>query len=205
MVRRVEGPTLRGGHWPSARLGDEEIVTGEPRQAGNRRTAIAITRPSRDWTRAMQPILTQAGATSYLVISVGIADLYLRQDWRGRKSLPIGTDYVVPVPWLNDLESTVGVLTLSGALYDRDGRVLRAGSEGVLAGAPTFWQGVLAKTITGGRGRISTIGDAEDPQAVLSQRRADLPGQPLAWEVALEHLVRQLLGREAAPTPAATR
>jgi hypothetical protein len=100
----------------------------------------------------------------------------------------------VPVAWLNDLESTVGVLMLSGALYRRDGRLVRAGSEGIIAGRPSFWQSVLAKTITGGRGRITTIGDADDPNVVLTEhRRIDLPGEPLAWEVALDNLLRQLL------------
>jgi hypothetical protein len=196
-VRRVEGPPLRPGHWPAVMLGDEEIATGESRQAGNRRAALAVTRPSRDWSRAFQSVLDEAAANHYIVINLGLAELYLRQDWLGRKSLPIGTDYVVPVPWMNDLESTVGVLALSGAVYDRNGRVVRAGSEGILAGQPTFWQGVLAKTITGGRGRISTIGDADDPRVVLeTHRRLDLPGHPLAWEVALDNLLRQLLGQQ---------
>jgi hypothetical protein len=130
---------------------------------GNRRTALAVTNPSRDWKRAMQPLLEQAEADHYLVLNVSLAEVYLRQDWLGRKSLPIGTDYVVPVAWMNDLESTVAVLTLSGALYDRSGKLIRAASEGILAGEPTFWQGVLAKTITGGRGRITTIGEADNP------------------------------------------
>lgn len=202
LVRRVDGPELREGHWPGVMLGDEELVTGEPREAGNRRAAIAVTRPSRDWSRAFQPVLGAEGADHYLVISVGLAELYLRQDWLGRKSLPIGTGYTVPVPWMNDLESTVGVLTLSGALYDREGRVVRAGSEGVYAAKPTFWSGVLAKTITGGRGRITTTGDADDPATVLgTHRRTDLPGQPLAWEVALDNLVLQLLRREGVRVP----
>jgi hypothetical protein len=196
-VRRVEGPSLRHGHWPAVMLGDEEIVTGVPRQAGNHRAALAVIRPSRDWSRAFQSILDEGAADRYMVISLGLAELYLHQDWLGRKSLPIGTGYTVPVPWMNDLESTVGVLTLSGAVYDRNGRVVRAGSEGILAGHPTFWQGVLAKTITGGRGRITTIGDADNPRVVLeTHRRLDLPGHPLAWEVALDHLLGQLLGRE---------
>lgn len=204
-VRRVDGPKLADNHWPGVMLGDEEIVTGEPRQAGNRRAGIAVTRPSKDWTKTFQETLTQAGAGHYIVVSVGIAELYMRQDWLGRKSLPIGTGYTVPVPWMNDLESTVGVLMLSGALYDASGRVVRAGSEGVLAGKPTFWQGVLAKTVTGGRGRITTIGDADDPRVVLEHRRTDLPNQPLAWEVALDNLLHQLLHREGVQVPLAAK
>lgn len=202
-VRRADGPTsLRAGHWPAVMLGDEEIVTGEPRQAGNRRPALVVTSPSRDWKRAIEPDLAAANVDGYVVLSLGLAELYLRQDWRGRKSLPIGTGYVVPVAWMNDLESTVGVLTLSGALYNREGRLLRAGSEGIIAGQPSFWQGVLAKTLTGGRGRITTIGDADDPRVVLeTHRRTDLPGEPLAWEVALDNLLAQLLRREGVRVP----
>jgi hypothetical protein len=203
LVRRIDGPALSEAHWPATTLGDEELVTGEPRAAGNRRAALMVTRPSRDWNRAIQPMLDAAATGHYIVISVGVAELYLRQDWLGRKSLPIGTGHVVPVKWMNDLESTVGVLMLSGALYDRTGRLLRAGSEGVLAGRPTFWQGVLAKTITGGRGRITTIGDADDPHVVLeTHRRTDLPDAPLAWEVALENLLLQLLQRDGVRIPA---
>jgi hypothetical protein len=195
-VQRADGPPLPAAHWPAIMLGDEEIVTGEPRQAGNRRSALAVTNPSRDWKRALQPVLQAAGADHVIVLSLGLSELYLRQDLRGRKTLSIGTGYRVPIAWMNDLESTVGVLTLSGALYDASGRLIRAGSEGIIAGRPSFWQGVLAKTITGGRGRITTIGDADDPQTVLAaHRREDLPGAPLAWEVALDNLLSQLLQR----------
>lgn len=196
-LRPVTGPALSPAHWPGVTLGDEELATGAPREAGNRRTALAVTSPSRDWKRAMQPFLDQAAAEHYVVISLSLAEVYLRQDWLGRKSLPIGTDYVVPVAWMNDLESTVGVLVLSGALYDRSGKLIRAASEGILAGEPTFWQGVVAKTITGGRGRVTTIGEADNPEVVLrTHRRTELPGAPLAWEVALDHLLRHLLQRE---------
>jgi hypothetical protein len=196
-LRRVAGPQLGAAHWPGVTLGDEELATGAPREAGNRRIALAVTNPSRDWKRAMQPLLEQAEADHTLVINVSLAEVYLRQDWLGRTSLPIGTDYVVPVAWMNDLESTVGVLVLSGALYDRSGKLIRAASEGILAGEPTFWQGVVAKTITGGRGRITTIGEADNPEVVLrTHRRTELPGAPLAWEVALDHLLRHLLQRE---------
>jgi len=203
---RSDGPTLRPEHWPAIALGDEENVTGEPRLAGNRRVSLSVTHPSREWKRLIQPLLDEAGAGHYVVISLGLAELYLRQDWLGRKSLPIGTGHVVPVNWMNDLESTVGVLSLSGALYNRDGRLIRAGSEGIIAGKPTFWQGVLAKTITGGHGRITTIGDADDPQTVLqTHRRTDLPNAPLAWEVAMDNLLLQLLSRDGLRLPEASQ
>jgi len=45
------------------------------------------------------------------------------------------------------------------------------------------------------------IGD-EDIERVREERRADLPGQPLTWRVALVQLVEQLTGRHATAAPA---
>jgi hypothetical protein len=69
---------------------------------------------------------------------------------------------------------------------DLDGRAVRIGAEGFLAMRTPFLVSVM---------RAQAVLRDEDVADVRSRRRDDLPGQPLAWQVALRQLVRQLTGR----------
>jgi hypothetical protein len=77
------------------------------------------------------------------------------------------------------------VLHFTGALLAADGRVLRAGAEGVVAQKPN----VLLSLFD-----IRSALSDEDVKTLLTEyRREDLPARPLAWQVALQNLVAQLL------------
>lgn len=144
--------------------------------------------PSRTWVERLRPIADRQNVGYVLVISLGPGEYYVRQ-LRGltfRKELELGTGYRVPVGWLNDLDHPVQVLHLTGLLLTRDGKVLRAGAEGIIAKRPNF-----LRTVVGIQNPLTE----DDINSVLtSLRRDDLEGHPLAWQVALQNLVRQLIG-----------
>jgi hypothetical protein len=79
----------------------------------------------------------------------------------------------------------VPVLQLTGVLVDTTGRAARIGAEGIL---PVRTR--LAISALGGQELLRD----EHVEAARSLRREDLPGQPLAWRVALRALVAQLTG-----------
>ena len=172
--------------------------------AVHRVMVIQALAPSRNWAGQLQAAADRQHVEGVLVIAVGPGDYFLREqdayrdrrdDARGRpdegrrerfKMLDLGTGYTLPIEWLNGADQPIPVVQVTGLLLSRDGTVLRAGAEGILAKRPAFEHTAL------------TMDDHltdEDVAAALTLRRAELPGQPLAWQVALENLVRQLLGR----------
>lgn len=141
---------------------------------------IQTLAPSRRWAEQLRTIADRHHVEAVLAIFLGPADYFLHQQ-RGTalgKELELGTGYATPVEWLDDPDQPVEVLHLTGLLLSRDGVVLRAGAEGI-----------MAKRIA------SPLTEQDVVSALVSLRRDDLPGQPLAWRVALETLVRQLLVR----------
>jgi hypothetical protein len=98
----------------------------------------------------------------------------------------LGSAHRVPLPWLTSLEAPVTVLQLTAALVDREGRAVRIGAEGILPRR--------TRLLVSAAGAQELLGD-EDIRAVGTTRRADLPGQPLAWQVAMRSLVDGVTGR----------
>ena len=144
--------------------------------------------PSRNWADRLRPIADRQHVSYVLAISLGPAEYYIRRlpGLTFRKELELGTGYRVPVGWLNDLGRSVPVLHLTGLLLTLDGKVLRAGAEGIMAKRRTFLGTMLS---------IQNALTEDDINSVLtSLRRDDLEGHPLVWQVALQNLVRQLLG-----------
>src|SRR5690348_15158652 len=122
-----------------------------------------------------------------LVITLEVGQYLPRQrGWTGSKEVELGTAHTVGLPWLTSLETPVSVLQFTGAVMDSTGRAQRIGAEGIYARRTR-----LLVSAVGGQ---ELIGD-EDIQRVREERRADLPGQPLAWQVALIQLLEGLTGR----------
>jgi hypothetical protein len=144
--------------------------------------------PSRRWAERLRDIADRQKVAYVLVINLGGGEYYLRQlgGLTFRKELELGTGYRVPVGWLNALDQPVHVLHLTGLLLTRDGKVLRAGAEGIIAKRPNFLRTVV--------GIENPLTEDDIASVLTSLRRDDLEGQPLAWQVALQTLVRQLLG-----------
>ena len=150
------------------------------------RMRLAVARPSDEWRTAFAGALADAGAAHALMITLEISDYWTYQrNLRGSKEVRLGTNNDVDLPWVTSLETPVSVLQVTGAIIDRDGRAVRIGAEGMLARRT----GILISAMGGQR----LITD-DDVAALREMRREDLPGQPLAWKVALRNLVEGLTG-----------
>jgi hypothetical protein len=153
---------------------------------------LAVGRPSAAWAARTSESLAGAGAGRALVISLEVGQMVLRQSGlRGNKELELGTGHTARLPWLTSLETPVAVLQLTGALVGRDGKAVRIGSEGFQAKRTPF--------LVSSAGAQALLSD-EDVAEARTRQRDDLPNTPLAWRVALRHLVSELTGREL-PAP----
>jgi hypothetical protein len=158
---------------------------------GHQPLALAVGRPSAAWTARTRQSLQAAGAARALVITLEVGQLLLRQTGlRGNKELELGTGHTARMPWLTSLETPVAVLQLTGALMDQDGKAIRIGAEAFQAKRTPF--------LLSSAGAQALLLD-EDVAEARTRRREDLPGQPIAWRVALRHLVEQLTGRTLPP------
>ncbi len=145
---------------------------------------LSIARPRREWVAWLSDALARTSVSHALVLRLEVGQYWTRQkNLRGSKEVELGTDYVVPVPWLTSLETPVSVLQLTGAVVDQNGRAIRIGAEGMLARRTS-----LVLSSEGGQALITD----DDIAALRSLRRDDLSGKPLVWQVALSNLVAEL-------------
>lgn len=148
---------------------------------------LSVGRPSAEWTSWARDVMRVDSVSRLLVITLEVGQYLPKQrGWRGTKEVELGTGHTVGLPWLTSLETPVSVLQFTGALMDSTGRAQRIGAEGIYARRTRLGISAL--------GAQEIIGD-EDIQRVREERRTDLPGQPLAWRVALTQLVEGLTGR----------
>jgi hypothetical protein len=151
------------------------------------RMRLAVAGPSRGWRTWASGALEEADLDGALLLTLEVGQHWLKQKGlRGDKVVELGTGHTAQLPWLTSLETPVTVLQLTGALVDREGRVVRIGAEGLLARRTAF--------------RLSVIGAQElvtneDVERLRESRREDLPGHPLVWQAALHHLMEQLTGK----------
>lgn len=168
--------------------GECEPQPGEDTTDLSRRTLrLAVARPDGNWSDAVRRTLDSASADGVLLVTLEIGQYWTRQrNLRGDKEVQLGTGYAVAVPWLTSLETPVTVLQLTGALFGRDGKAIRAGAEGIFPRRTR-----LLVSAIGAQELLSN----EDVERARTLRREDLPGQPLVWQVALRNLVGELTGR----------
>ena len=107
----------------------------------------------------------------------------------GRKEVELGSGHIVQLPWLTSTDTPVSVLQLTGVVVGQDGLAMRIGAEGFLARRTSL--------LVSAMGAQEVLGDS-DVEAVRTRRREDLPGQPLAWKVALTKLLSRLTGNQPA-------
>ena len=164
-------------------------------QPGGAPMRLSTTDPSAAWTAWAAGVADSAGATHLLLVTLETADYWPRQEgWRGRKVVDLGSANTAPLPWLTALDRPVTVLQLTGAIVSADGRVQRAGAEGLHAVRTPFLLGAL--------GAQSLLGD-DDVERLRTARRDELPGRPLVWAEALRALVEQLVPAAAVPSATA--
>lgn len=188
----VVPPDVRFGCLTDTGLPDDDCTVDDNSALGRGRQQmkLAVGRPSPEWTAGMRGAMNSAGVSRTLVITLEVGQMLLRQrGLAGSKELELGTGYTVRFPWLTSLETPVPVLQVTGALVDQDGKAIRIGAEAFQAKRTPF--------LVSSAGAQALLLDADVAEA-RTRRREDLPGQPLAWRVALRHLVAQLTGREPA-------
>ena len=134
--------------------------------------------------------LRDAGAGAAIVVTLEFSSQWVKQkNLRGDKGIDLGTGHSVALPWLTGLDTPAEVLGFAGAVVDRNGKIVRAGFEGLIAKRT----GLAAGSV--GAEEMLRVQDVERLRD--ADRRTDLPGEPLVWRAALESLVTQLLARPA--------
>jgi hypothetical protein len=154
---------------------------------GDIRMRLAVARPSAEWVSWAGPAMDGAGVTGVLVLTLEVGQYRIAQrGLRGDKVVELGTGHTVSLPWVTSLETPVQVLQLTGALIGRDGKAVRIGAEGLLARRTSLPASAV------GLQRLLTDDEVAE---VRTAHREDLPGRPLAWQVAVRTLVAELTGR----------
>jgi hypothetical protein len=167
--------------------GEDCTARGDSALGRGRQTMrLAVGRPSNAWVAETNALMSKAGTSYTLVITLEMGQYLTRQSgWRGSKSVELGTNNVEALPWLTSLETPVAVLQLTGALVDSSGKATRIGAEGIAAQRTRL----LVSSIGG-----QELFGNEDVRNARTLRRQDLPDTPLAWQVALRQLVGELTG-----------
>lgn len=143
-----------------------------------------VERPDAAWRSAIAAAMSGAGAPYAIQVQLGVSQYMKGYSGVFRKQVVLGTGYRVPIKFMTAEDKPVEVLHLTGVLVDAQGQPLRAGAEGIVFRDTPF----LAQTVDASR-----MFDPQELQNVLTQvRRDDLPGSPLALEVALDNLLAQL-------------
>lgn len=150
---------------------------------------LSVGRASPEWRAWIGDVLTTSSADRALVVTLEVGHYLMRQEGiRGTKVVELGTGNRAALPWLTSLETPVAVLQLTGVLVDRNGQAVRIGAEGFHARRTRLMMSSA---------RAEELITDDDVNAARTARRADLPGNPLAWQVALRELVARLVGRGA--------
>ncbi|MGE0554774.1 MAG: hypothetical protein AB7R55_15200 [Gemmatimonadales bacterium] len=185
---RFLGRRTLSGAGPDVEFGCELDPSGEclPWEPGHPSHRLAVTRASSTWIASLDSLMAADEVDHLILLTLEVGQYHPRQrDLLGRKSVELGRDHAVSVPWLTSLETPVSVLQLTGALIDRSGRAVRIGAEGILARRTSL----PASSI--GLQRLLT---EEEVDAARATRREDLRGQPPVWLAATEELLDLLLG-----------
>ncbi len=161
------------------------------------RMLLAVGRPSAAWTVWIGDAMRVSPVERVLVITLEVGNYLMKQEGlSGTKVVELGTGNRARLPWLTSLETPVSVLQLTAALVDGAGKAIRIGAEGFYA--------LRTRLVVSAIGGQEILGD-DDVRAAGSLRRDDLPGAPLAWQVALRELVGRVTGRVVSTTASASR
>jgi len=151
-----------------------------------------VRRPSAAWQQAMAGLLAREGATHAILVSLGVSQYPKGREGVFGKKVVLGTGHEEPVRFLTAEDKLLELLQLTGVLVNAQGQVVRAGAEGILARDTPFAAQVLD---------VEKSLDDRTLQAVLTtERRKDLPGEPMKWQAALDNLLWQLQGDRSAAT-----
>jgi hypothetical protein len=146
---------------------------------------IHIEKPSKEWKTALTQSLTAVNGNYLLILQLSFDDYPKADEGMFGKKVVLGTGYEQGLNFLTAMDKPVEVLQLTGLLLDREGNILQAGSEGILAKDTPFSLQIFDIE--------KEIDKKAIDQLIQNERREDLPGQPLKWKVAIANLLTNLL------------
>jgi len=145
---------------------------------------LHLRRPSAAWQQATKDLLAREGASHAVVVALGVSQYPKGREGMFGKKVVLGTGHDEPIRFLTAEDKLLEVLQFTGVLVDAQGRVVRAGAEGILARDTPFAAQVFDVD--------KVLDDRTLEQVLTVERRADLAGDPLKWEVALGNLLAGL-------------
>jgi hypothetical protein len=147
-----------------------------------------MNNPGTKWKEQLSLVMVDNDVDYAPFVTIGFSEFLIRhRSFLGKKIIDMGTGYEIPVPWLSDMEAPAEVFYISGLLLDRNGKILRAGTEGIVAQKTGFFASMFD---------MKELLSKDDIKRILQdERRDDLPDKPLKWQIALQNLVAQLLNR----------
>ncbi|MBC8180452.1 hypothetical protein H8E88_04940 [candidate division KSB1 bacterium] len=175
---------------PVFAFGDESVFFSKDETEKNKSNSsmvLIVTQPSKVWQEKWQAAID--GKADYtIMVSLGISAYRINmKNWKGSKEIQIGTGYGVDLPWLTSMDDPIPVVQLTGTLLDKNGKIIRAGAEGFFVKKTSFF-----KSIIGWQNLITK----EDVDKIINEhQRKDLADNPLAWKVAVQNLIANLLNR----------
>ncbi len=179
-------PDVRFGCRTEGNLpGEDCIARGDSALGrGDQRMHLSVGRPSAAWIEWAGTTMAANNVSTALVFTLELGNYLPKQRGiLGRKQVELGTNNTVELPWLTSLETPVAVVQITGALVGRDGKAIRIGAEGLYA--------KRTRLLVSAVGAEELLRD-DDLTEIRTRRRDELPGQPLAWKVALQQLTAQL-------------
>lgn len=149
------------------------------------RMILSVQSPSKSWRTDLARVLQENAVQELLIIQLGLADYPQSSKRVFGKRVILGTGYERELKFLTRTDQQIPVLQVTGMRLDRDGRILRAGAEGIIHRESGF----VTRMVLGATELLSP----EELHNAPLARREDLPGRPFKWEVALDELVKRLL------------
>ena len=189
-VKMIEPIGITNKGKPEFLFGDESILLAQTDDEKKEQTpamALIITQPSKVWQEKWQAAID--GKADYtIMISLGISAYRINmKNWKGSKEIQIGTGYGVDLPWLTSMDDPIPVVQLTGALLDNNGKIIRTGAEGFFVKKTSFFKSVI--------GWQNLITKKDVDKIINEHQRKDLTNNPLAWKVAVQNLIANLLNR----------
>ena len=151
---------------------------------------ISYVAPADDWKANAGSRLQELNADYLVFVTLGFSAYALDPTGPPKTNIYLGTDYTKPITGVNP-DHPIQVLHIVGALFDRNGAIVRMAVEGLLASTPTWSSRSILSAALGAQEIIRE----EEVKALLSEtRRTDLAGQPLVLHVAIDNLLARLTG-----------
>lgn len=146
---------------------------------------IHLDKPDAAWRQQAAQLMANEYASGMIVLQLSFAQFPKADQGFFGKKVVLGTNNEQPIKFLSAEPKPVEVLEITGMLLDASGQVVRAGAEGIIGRDSPFWTQVLEA------GR--DIDNAAIEGVLNDERRTDLPGAPLSWQVAIDNLLWQLM------------